>query len=59
MGKLPGMHDFHSFTSICRSIVAGELVVEENCMPLIALCAKERESPSFVRPAEQRLLVPK
>lgn len=51
MGKLPGMHDFHPLTSICRSIVAAEVVIVENTLPLIALCAKERESPSFVRSA--------
>ena len=56
--KLQGMHDFYPLTSVCRSIVAGEVVVVKIHLPLIALGAKHRESPSFVRSAKHRLRIP-
>lgn len=50
--------DIHCLTSICRNIVAAELVVGESALPVIALCAKQGESPSLICSAEHGRLTP-
>lgn len=55
MAELQGMHDVYVvyfLTSICRSMIPAELVIEKCAPPLIALCAKQRESRSPVCSAE-------